>query len=184
MMKKILGLCCGIVAASTLVSAQTPSSQPQTSQPTTSSSTASTSRQSAQPMTIVGCVTPDTSDPNATSSSSRRFVLSNIQPSGTSGQSRSSATSYLLVPGADANLSEHLNHKVQITGTIDSSSSMSSSSTSSPSSSSSSPSSSSPSSSSPSSSSSSASSSSTQSSSSAMPSFRVTSVKMLSETCP
>ena len=170
MMKKILGLCCGIVAASTMVSAQTPSKQPQTPQTPTTSSTTTTTRQASQPVTIVGCVTPDlASNPNATSTTTHRFVLSNIQPSaGTSDQSRGSATSYLLVPSADANLSSHLNHKVEVTGTMDSSSSSSSTTTSS---------------SSPSNPSAS-STSSTQSSSATMPSFRVTSVKMLSETCP
>ena len=166
MMKKILGLCCGIVAASTMVSAQTPS-QPQAPQTPTTSSTSTTTRQASQPVTIVGCVTPDlASNPNATSTTSHRFVLSNIQPSaGTSDQSRGSATSYLLVPSADANLSQHLNHKVEVTGTMDSISSTSTSTTS------------------PSNPSAS-STSSTQSSSASMPSFRVTSVKMLSETCP
>ena len=164
-MKKLLSVCCGIMATTAVLSAQTPQTP---ANPTTSSTQTTTTRQASQPVTITGCVTPDVTSASAPSTNPR-FMLSNIQPTaGTSDASRNSAvTSYILMPGADVNLSDHLNHKVQITGTIDSSSTTTSSSsqTSSPSTTA-------------------TTSSSTQSSSAAVPSFRVTSVKMLSETCP
>jgi hypothetical protein len=152
MMKNILSVCCGIVATTAVLSAQTPA--PQT--PTTSSTT-STTRQTAQTVTVTGCVTPDlTANPDPASATTRRFLLSNIEPSG---QARVSG--YILTPNADVNLSDHLNHKVQITGTVESVTSSSTTSQSSPSTS-----------------------STTQSSTTTMPSFRVTSVKMVSATCP
>lgn len=165
-MKKLLSVCCGIMATTAVLSAQTPQTP---ANPTTSSTQTTTTRQASQPVTITGCVTPDVTSASATSTTNPRFMLSNIQPTvGTSDASRNSAvTSYILMPGADVNLGDHLNHKVQITGTVDSSSTTTSSSsqTSSPSTTA-------------------TTSSSTQSASAAVPSFRVTSVKMLSETCP
>jgi hypothetical protein len=86
---------------------------------------------------------------------SPRFVLSSVEPQG-GARSRSTVTGYTLTPAADVNLSMHLNHKVQITGTVDTAAT------------------SSPTSAQPSS----------PNTSSAMPAFRVTSVKMVSSTCP
>ena len=126
-------------------------------------------------MTITGCISPDlTSNPSASTVANQRFILSNVQASAganTAAQSgNTTVTSYMLAPGADVDLGQQLNHKVQITGTIDSSST-----TTNTTSSSTNPSPASP---------GATTSSSTQSSSSAMPTFRVTAVKMLSETCP
>lgn len=159
MMKNILGVCCGILATTAVLSAQTPAPAPAPQTPPTTSSTTSTTRQTAQTVTITGCVTPDlTANPDPASATTRRFLLSNIEPSA-AGQPR--VTGYILTPNADVNLSDHLNHKVQITGTVESVTSSSTTSQSSPSTS-----------------------STTQSSTTTMPSFRVTSVKMVSATCP
>jgi hypothetical protein len=125
-----------------IVAAQTPSP--------TSSGTGSTSPQT---ITVTGCVTPDTMATPGTGSP--RFVLSSVEPQG-GARSRSTVTGYTLTPAADVNLSMHLNHKVQITGTVDTAAT------------------SSPTSAQPSS----------PNTSSAMPAFRVTSVKMVSSTCP
>jgi hypothetical protein len=168
-MKKLLGVYCGIVAATAVLSAQTPST------PSTSSAQTTTTRQSSQPVTITGCISPDlTSNPSAAAAANQRFILSNVQPSAgatTAAQSGSTTvTSYILAPGADVNLAPQLNHKVEITGTVDSTSTSTHSTSSSTSPSTTSP--------------ATTTSSTTQSSSSSMPTFRVTSVKMLSETCP
>src|SRR6186997_58096 len=118
-MKKLLSVCCGIMATTAVLSAQTPQTP---ANPTTSSTQTTTTRQASQPVTITGCITPDVTSASATSTTNPRFMLSNIQPmAGTSDASRNSAvTSYILMPGADVNLAGHLNHKVQVTGMIDS----------------------------------------------------------------
>jgi hypothetical protein len=169
-MTKLLGMYCGIVAATAVLSAQTPTT-PTT--PSTSSSQATTTSESGQPMTITGCISPDTtSKPGASTMTNQRFILSNVQPPAgatTAAQSGNTAvTSYILAPGADVSLSQHLNHKVQITGTVDASRTTTSSSSST----------------SPSTASPSTTSSATQSSTASSPTFRVTSVKILSESCP
>lgn len=147
-MKKLLALYCGLVVFMAVVAAQTPSR--------TSSGASSTA--SPQTITVTGCVTPDTMATPSTDSP--RFVLSSIEPQGGAGTppassaARSTVTGYTLKPAADVNLSAHLNHKVQITGTLDTATS--------------------PTSTQPSSS----------NTSSAMPALRVTSLKMVSSTCP
>ena len=107
MMKRMLGLCCGILALTAVISAQTPQV---------------TTRQSSQTDVVTGCIAADpASEPGATS---RRFILSNAQwlTDGESGQGRqTSATSYLLT-NSDLNLSDHVGHKVQLTGYVDSAS--------------------------------------------------------------
>jgi len=151
-MKKLLALYCGLVVFMAVVAAQTP--------PRTSSGASSTT--SPQTITVTGCITPDTMATSSTDSP--RFVLSSIEPQGGAGnpsaspaaQTRSTVTGYSLKPAADVNLSAHLNHKVQITGTLDTATT------------------SSPTSAQPSS----------PNTSSAMPALRVTSVKMVSSTCP
>jgi hypothetical protein len=117
-----------------LVAAQTPP-------PATSGASSTTSPKT---ITATGCVTPDTMASPGTGSP--RFVLSSIEPQA---GARSTVTGYTLTPSADVSLSEHLNHKVQITGTVDT-----------------------------------ATTSKQPSSPSAMPALRVTSVKMVSSTCP
>ena len=165
-MTKLLGICYGIVAATAVLSAQTPTT------PSTSSSQSTATTESGQPVTIIGCVSPDTtSNPGASTMTNQRFILSNVQaPAGATTAALSgntTVTSYMLAPGADVSLSQHLNHKVQITGTIDSSSTTKTSSSTSPSTTTPS-----------------TTSSSMQSSTASAPTFRVTSIKMLSETCP
>lgn len=166
-MKKLLGVYCGIVAATAVLSAQTPST------PATSSAQTTTTRQSSQPVTITGCVSPDlTSNPSAATAANQRFILSNVQPSAgaSTAAQGTTVTTYILAPGADVNLGQQLNHKVEITGTIDSSSTTTNTTSSSTS---------------PSATSAPTTTrSTTQSTSATMPTFRVTSVKMLSETCP
>lgn len=137
-MQNLLAVYCGLVVSMAIVAAQT-------TPPTTSSASSTTSPQT---ITVTGCVTPDTMATPGTGSP--RFILSSIEPQG-GARSRSTVTGYTLMPAADVNLSTHLNHKVQITGTVDTAT------TSTPSS---------------------------PNTSSAMPAFRVTSVKMVSSTCP
>jgi hypothetical protein len=149
-MKKLLALYCGLVVFMAVVAAQTP--------PRTSGASSTTTPPT---ITVTGCVTPDTMATPSTDSSPR-FVLSSIDPQGGAGnpsaspaaQPRSTVTGYALKPAADVNLGAHLNHKVQITGTLDTATT------------------SNPTSAQPS------------SPSSAMPALRVTAVKMVSSTCP
>ena len=152
-MQNLLALYCGLVVSMAIVAAQTPP-------PTTSGASSTTSPPT---ITVTGCVTPDTMATPSTDSSPR-FVLTSIDPQGgagnpsasTAAQPRSTLTGYALKPAADVNLGAHLNHKVQITGTLDTAttSSATSAQPSSP------------------------------NTSSAMPALRVTSVKMVSSTCP
>jgi hypothetical protein len=147
-MKKLLALYCGLVVFMAVVAAQTP--------PRAASGASSTT--SPQTITVTGCITPDTMATPSTDSSPR-FVLSSIDPQGGAGnpsaspatQPRSTLTGYALKPAADVNLGAHLNHKVQITGTLDTAT------TAQPSS---------------------------PNTSNAMPALKVTSVKMVSSTCP
>ena len=157
MMKNVLGVCCGLLATTAVLAAQTPQT------PSTSSTSQTTKQTTAQTVTITGCVTPDlTANPDPSSTTIRRFVLSNLEA-----QAGIPVTvqGYLLNPIADVNLSEHLNHKVQITGTVESSTTSSTSTTQSASPSTNTK-------------------TTTQSTTQTMPSFRVTSVKMVSATCP
>ena len=141
-MKNLLPLYSGLVVSMAVVAAQ--SSPPATS--------AASSTTSPQAITVTGCVTPDTMTSPGTGSP--RFVLSSIDTQGS--VRRSSVTGYTLTPTADVNLGMHLNHKVQITGTVDTATTSSATSTQ----------------------------PSSPNSSSAMPALRVTSVKMVSSTCP
>ena len=151
MRKSILGLCSGILALTAVVSAQT-------SQPPATSSTPVTTRQSSQTDVVTGCVAADSaSEPGATSGTSRRFILSNAQwlTEGDNGQGRQTAATSYLLTNSDLNLGDHVGHKVQLTGYVDSSSTGASS-ASSPGS----------------------------TSSQSMRVFHATSVRMLSQTCP
>ena len=142
-MKNLLPLYCGLVVSMAIVAAQTPP-------PATSGASSTTGPQT---ITVTGCVTPDTMA--SPSTASPRFVLSSIEPQ-SSARSRSTVTGYTLTPSADVNLGMHLNHKVQITGTVDTATTSSATSTQ----------------------------PSSPNTSSAMPALRVTSVKMVSSTCP
>ena len=118
MRKSILGLCSGILALTAVVSAQT-------SQSPATSSTPVTTRQSSQTDVVTGCVAADSaSEPGATSGTSRRFILSNAQwLTDESGQGRQTAATNYLLTNSDLNLSDHVGHKVQLTGYVDSASS-------------------------------------------------------------
>ena len=116
MMKSMLGLCCGILALTAVISAQTPQSATPSSNPVTA-------RQSSQTDVVTGCVSADpASEPGATS---RRFILSNAQwlTDGESGQGRQTAATSYLLTNSDLNLGDHVGHKVQLTGYVDSASS-------------------------------------------------------------
>jgi hypothetical protein len=142
-MKNLLPIYSGLVVSMGIVAAQT-------TPPATSGASSTTSPQT---ITVTGCVTPDTMASPGTGSP--RFVLSSIEPQA-SARSRSTVTGYTLTPSADVSLSEHLNHKVQVAGTVDTATASSPTSTQ----------------------------RSSPNSSSAMPALRVTSVKMVSSTCP
>jgi hypothetical protein len=113
MMKSMLGLCCGILALTAVISAQAPQSA-------TPSNPVMT-RQSSQTDVVTGCVSADpASEPGATS---RRFILSNAQwLTDESGQGRQTAATSYLLTNSDLNLSDHVGHKVQLTGYVDSAS--------------------------------------------------------------
>ncbi len=114
MTKNILGLSCGILALTAVISAEPPQSP-------TASSNPVAARQSSQTDVVTGCVATDTaSDPGATS---RRFILSNAQwlTEGDSGQGRQTAATSYLLTNSDLNLGDHVGHKVQLTGYVDSS---------------------------------------------------------------
>jgi hypothetical protein len=149
MKKSILGLCSGILALTAVVSAQTPQSPATSNQVTTT-------RQSSQTDVVTGCVAADTgSEPGATSG--RRFILSNAQwlTEGDNGQGRQTAATSYLLTNSDLNLGDHVGHKVQLTGFVDSSSTGASSA-----------------------------STPGNASSQSMRVFHATSVRMLSQTCP
>ena len=125
MTRNILGLGCGILALTAVVSAQTPQSP-------TASSNRVTTRQSNRTDVVTGCVATDTaSEPGATSGTSRRFILSNAQwlIEGESGQGRQTAATSYLLTNSDLNLGDHVGHKVQLTGYLDSSDASSAAST-------------------------------------------------------
>lgn len=112
MTKNMLGLSCGMLALTAVISAQTPQS------PTASSNLVAT-RQSNQTDVVTGCVATDT----ASESGSRRFILSNAQwLTDESGQGRQTAAASYLLTNSDLNLSDHVGHKVQLTGYVDSAS--------------------------------------------------------------
>jgi hypothetical protein len=122
MTKNMLGVSCGILALTAVISAQTPQSP-------TASSNLVAARQSSQTDVVTGCVATDTaSEPGATS---RRFILSNAQwlTEGGSGQGRQTAATSYLLTNSDLNLGDHVGHKVQLTGYVDSSGASSPSST-------------------------------------------------------
>jgi hypothetical protein len=115
MTKSILGLCSGILALTAIASAQTPQSP--------ASSSNLVTRQSSQTDVVTGCVAADSaSEPGATSG--RRFILSNAQwlTEGDNGQGRQTAATSYLLTNSDLNLGDHVGHKVQLTGYVDSSS--------------------------------------------------------------
>ncbi len=138
MTRTILSFCGALAATATIVAAQTPPpAQPGTEQPTTTSgSTQALADRSAPTVTLNGCVArwqgnsagataSDTTTPSSTGM--QQFILSNLEPTSTTSATSSTtsslpssvATGYLLKPGPSVDLSQHVNHRVQVTGTLD-----------------------------------------------------------------
>lgn len=126
MNKKIWSAACGAIVASamTAVFAQ---------QPPTSSASQSPST-SAKTLTVTGCVARAEQSPTGTSGTSgattteAKFILTNAalgsssSATGTSGSASAPATaiaSEYRLDATDAKLSEHVGHKVEITGTVE-----------------------------------------------------------------
>ena len=133
MTRSILSFCGALAAATTIVAAQTPppSQQPPAPAGATAPSPQDMNDDHAGKVSVTGCVMPFTapgmtaSQPSATAQASTagsQFMLSNVgMPTPSSGDSMkawSPASSYIL-QGSSVDLSKHLNHKVQITGTVD-----------------------------------------------------------------
>lgn len=121
-MTKQFAAACAIIALSSLTPAAQPSPQP----------TSKSSADSALTVTVTGCL-QSAAGSQAASAGGAQYVLTNVQH-GASGKSRDSqpssttqaasehgragGVSYALSPAsAGVNLSQHVNHKVQITGT-------------------------------------------------------------------
>jgi hypothetical protein len=116
-----LTVAAGILGAATIVGAQAPGQQPPADRPTTQPATETNKVQpaaEANKVTISGCVKPG--------ASANSFILSNaaITPTmpgreaapttGTAGSTKS----YNVVAKSGEELSKHLNHKVEVTGTL------------------------------------------------------------------
>ena len=116
MRKSILGLCCGILALTAVVSAQTPQSATASSNPVTTRQSSRDRRHHRMRGDGFGVRTRRTG-------TSRRFILSNAQwlTEGESGQGRQTAATSYLLTNSDLNLGDHVGHKVQLTGYVDSS---------------------------------------------------------------
>ena len=121
---------CAMLVAGLAVSAQTPQTPPQSSTPSTS---APRSTDAAGPMPVTGCLaawdgksmtgradsaSPSGSPGAAVSTTGTTYMLTNVHGSGSSSSS-GAASSFLLTGDSSVNLSAHLNHKVQITGAVD-----------------------------------------------------------------
>ena len=141
MTRHVLAACGAIAIASATVTAQSP--QPSTAQPPATQPAAAARASDAEKMvTVTGCLAKAGSSASAPSSasaagSSGGFVLTNAQygsktmsspssaapanpPAASSGAGRAAASSYALkTQGATVDLSQHLNHTVTVTGTID-----------------------------------------------------------------
>jgi hypothetical protein len=135
-MTKHIVAACGIAALSSLTLAAQQSTQP---------STAPSSSDSGRTVTVTGCLqswdgsstvgrsstTPSRPDSSASGASSAtgaaQYILTNVQHGGSKDSSASSASSsaagaaghtFILAAGSSGvNLSQHVNHKVEITGT-------------------------------------------------------------------
>jgi hypothetical protein len=141
MTRHVFATCGAIAIAGLTVTAQSPqpsTAQPPATQPATSQSARASD--SDKMLTVTGCLARAGSSASATSSpsaagSSGGFILTNAQskamstpdnpastaPPGASSGPRATASSYALkAQGAGVDLSQHLNHKVTVTGTIDS----------------------------------------------------------------
>jgi len=136
MRKNLLTVCGALAVAGAALAAQTPQTPSTSSAPARPAAGAGT-------VTVTGCLATwddksATSSPGATASSQAasggtKYVLKNVQDgssasSSTSASPSSSASSasagsragtYLLKADSSVNLSAHLNHKVQVTGSVD-----------------------------------------------------------------
>ncbi len=133
MTKHVCTVCGAIAIAGMTAMAQTP--QPSTpSQPSTQPSSSQPAAQSdTRTVTFTGCLARGSAgSTTAASGSSSQFVLNNAQavskastpssaPAASSAASSAAASSYILkAQGAGVDLSQHVNHKIQVTGTLDS----------------------------------------------------------------
>ena len=123
MTRTILSFCGALAAATTIASAQTP---PASQQPAIPSAVSTPSPQDmnddhARKVSVTGCVLPFAAP--AATASGQQFMLSNVaMPTPSAGETMkawSPASSYILQSGSSVDLSKHLNHKVEITGTVD-----------------------------------------------------------------
>ena len=141
MTRQVLATCGAMAIAGLTVTAQSP--QPSTAQPpSTQPAAAARASDSDKLLTITGCVArAGSTSPTASAgaASSGGFILTNAQagskamsspespsattPPGASTAPKSTASSYTLkAQGMGVDLSAHVNHKVTVTGTLDSSS--------------------------------------------------------------
>lgn len=135
MKRTILAACVSLAVAGLTVAAQTP----QTSPPQAQAPAATSPSGNAGTMTVTGCLKPwsgtsttTPAEPTAKSAGDVMYQLTNIEDNtkkpGTAAGSASTAphNTYLLkAKDQTVNLSQHLNHKVQVTGTVSSESTMS-----------------------------------------------------------
>lgn len=148
MRSRIFAACAALAIAGLTLSAQTPTprpSQPQTPPPATASS-------DQKPMTVTGCLkpwsastmgggtpaTPEAGAPMATTGADAQYVLTDVDDGsrkpGSTETPLSKPHAMYLVKAMDAsvNLGQHVNHKVQVTGTVSADSSLKMPSTASP----------------------------------------------------
>lgn len=130
MRTNIFATACGVLALAGFTgSAQTPQTPP--TQPTTSSAAARPASDDKPTVTVTGCLTGDSkasssASPTGASRAAAKYVLTNVQETGAPASSTPSAgagKSYVLKSDASVDLSAHVNHKVQITGSLDKSAS-------------------------------------------------------------
>jgi hypothetical protein len=144
----IFAACAGLAIAGLALSAQTPTPHP--SQPPTPPPAAASIDQ--KPMTVTGCLkpwsastmgggtpaTPEAGAPTVATGADAQYVLTDVDDGsrkpGSTETPPSTAHAMYLVKAKDAsvNLSQHVNHKVQVTGTVSSDSSLKMPSTASP----------------------------------------------------
>jgi hypothetical protein len=148
MRSTIFAACAGLAIAGLTLSAQTPTPRP--SQPQTPAPAAASSDQ--KPMTVTGCLkrwsastmgsgtpaTPEAGAPTAAAGADAQYVLTDVdevsrKPGSTETPSGTPHAMYLVkAKDASVNLTRHVNHKVQVTGTVSSDSSLKTASTANP----------------------------------------------------
>ena len=125
MRTNIFATACGVALAAFTVSAQTPQAPP--TQPTTPSAAARPASDDKPTVTVTGCLMSDSrasssASPTDNSRAAAKYILTNVQDTGAPAASTPSAgagKSYVLKSDAGVDLSAHVNHKVQITGSLD-----------------------------------------------------------------